>query len=921
MIEEEDALEELEKMSRERFQHISIELLESMGFDISSVRSIGGDIEVEGEVEEEDRIDDYVVRLTRSGGDPEKEIEGLKNVFGSGVKGLYITTQDVTDEIETSNVEAVGGEEFFELLKEEDLVPKTEGSGEESSLVSASEKDRSVKWGDEFLEKENYEKALDYYEKALVSQPEDINARIKKSEALLGLGRSREAIEFLKESIDKVSDSPKVWTQLGRAHHEVASYDKEIDAYENALEINEDHLEAWKELGATKYEQEEYDEAQVCFERVLEIEPKDEVAWNNKGLCLMKKGDLKPALNSVNNALSVYSEYEDALINKTLILEKQKRFSKAIQSAEKLIHLRPEKPAYHYIKAAYLQESGNLEEALGCAEDAIKVDPDYRPAQELKEELEGEIRAESEVDEMEEKEMIEEGVEEEKREKEKKLPEEEEKEKRETEEEIVKEASEETAIREEMEEKEEKIQELVEDKEDFKEELEDSREELSKLRKEKEKLERELEEIKEEKRDEEETEEIREQITEKEDKIQELKDENEELSEALEQSRDVINELKKAKEKLEHDLEKLKDKREKEKEKGEKIEEDLEKKEDRIEKLKEEKENLKEELEDTKSSVPQGPQMKKIRYEEVKMKGGPNYRDTLLYWQMGENEEIKKRISKEDDDKKRLNLLGTALFGSGDKDEAESCFLDAKDRIEARQNLEELYYQKNEYQNSLNISEEVPENERDVVYWEKRGECLRRLGKVDDGVLSYLNAEEEGGETIQDFIMAEARCQTAIKGIEKGIETLLEVDETYQNDDIKNLIGVFYYKIRKYKESIKWLRETSSERKGIYRNNLGCTAFRLGRYGEALSSFERAVEREPRDHIFLNNLGYCQIERNLIDAAIENLDKALDINEEDPVSWYNQGLALKEMGEGNWKQCMKKAVELEPEYEEAERYI
>ena len=65
-----------------------------------------------------------------------------------------------------------------------------------------------------------------------------------------------------------------------------------------------------------------------------------------------------------------------------------------------------------------------------------------------------------------------------------------------------------------------------------------------------------------------------------------------------------------------------------------------------------------------------------------------------------------------------------------------------------------------------------------------------------------------------------------------------------------------------------------------------------GRYDEALSAFDRAVEINPQYAMAWNNRGTTLASLGRYDEAILAYDRAIELNPQDPDSWYNKGVAL-----------------------------
>ncbi len=390
MVEKSETLEKIEQMSRKKFERLCIECLENMGFRISDIKSVSGDMLAEGTVEREGEVKDYIIKVTRSGGDTAVEAEGVKNLLTPKTDGLLITTDEVEkDFFDSGNIEVAGGDKFFRLLKKFDLLSKFNLKGMEED-ESARQKEL-VEKGDREFSKDNFREALNYYTEAISAGDESPVPYLKKGRVLLETGKVERAIEALRDSTEIDRENPEAWTLLGEALYLKDEREKAVEAYDEALDIDEDYLKAWKKKGKVLYDLETYDEALRCFEKILEIEPKSKETWNNKGLCYMQKSELKKSLDSLNSALSLDPDFEEALLNKALVFEKMEKLEKAVKVSEDLIEHFPEKAEYHYIKGAYLTELGEREEALESINRCLELDPNHDKAKEMQLFLEGKL--------------------------------------------------------------------------------------------------------------------------------------------------------------------------------------------------------------------------------------------------------------------------------------------------------------------------------------------------------------------------------------------------------------------------------------------------------------------------------------------------------------------------------------------------
>ncbi|MFY9605241.1 MAG: tetratricopeptide repeat protein [Thermoplasmata archaeon] len=95
--------------------------------------------------------------------------------------------------------------------------------------------------------------------------------------------------------------------------------------------------------------------------------------------------------------------------------------------------------------------------------------------------------------------------------------------------------------------------------------------------------------------------------------------------------------------------------------------------------------------------------------------------------------------------------------------------------------------------------------------------------------------------------------------------------------------------------------------------HLGNAEHELGDYGEAIATFEKALEIAPNDKELWNNLGYTCFVAGYLDRALSSFDKALAIDPNYKHAWYNKGYAYH--GADLLEQavdCYRKALSIDP---------
>lgn len=139
----------------------------------------------------------------------------------------------------------------------------------------------------------------------------------------------------------------------------------------------------------------------------------------------------------------------------------------------------------------------------------------------------------------------------------------------------------------------------------------------------------------------------------------------------------------------------------------------------------------------------------------------------------------------------------------------------------------------------------------------------------------------------------------------EGIGNDLELSETDMAkkafSSLQKLIGIL-----EKKDHIWWGDSA------VY-NNLGCAQYLLGLYEEAIENYEKAIELNPDDASAYYNLGIALYQLGLHKEAIKNYKKAIELNPDNGDYYFNLGFAQRELGLNEEEiENFKKAIKLNP---------
>jgi len=100
--------------------------------------------------------------------------------------------------------------------------------------------------------------------------------------------------------------------------------------------------------------------------------------------------------------------------------------------------------------------------------------------------------------------------------------------------------------------------------------------------------------------------------------------------------------------------------------------------------------------------------------------------------------------------------------------------------------------------------------------------------------------------------------------------------------------------------------------------NRGYILYNLGRYEEAVASFDKVIEIKPDYHEAWYNRGYILYELGRYEEAVASFDKVIEIKPDYHEVWYNRGVALDHLG--RYEEAVAsfdKVIEIKPDYYQA----
>jgi tetratricopeptide (TPR) repeat protein len=328
-----------------------------------------------------------VIHLNISGGNISNEIiDSLQKIINMPTqidqKSLTKDKEYDNDKLdETNDIQ----KQITSILQEVDNIEKKEGIKPieviKSENLQISMKELLLKVhilkGNGYYYKNEHNKAIQCYDKAIEIDPNYADAWYNKGVTLYRLGKHNdEAIQCYDKAIEIDPNYADAWYNKGVTLYRLGKHnDEAIQCYDKAIEIDPHYIKAWYNKGLALSISGKYKEAIHCYDQVIAIDPNSSKAWNNKGNALDDLGKYDEAIHCYDKAITIEPHKIDAWYNKGLALSISGKYKEAIHCYDQVIAIDPKYAGVWFHKGVTLYRLGKHNEAIQCYDKALEIEP------------------------------------------------------------------------------------------------------------------------------------------------------------------------------------------------------------------------------------------------------------------------------------------------------------------------------------------------------------------------------------------------------------------------------------------------------------------------------------------------------------------------------------------------------------------
>lgn len=215
----------------------------------------------------------------------------------------------------------------------------------ETQKNKRSTAERSYSQGLAQLSRDDFARALPYFERAVEIAPNYAEAWYQAGFCYGVLGRHNEALRAARQAAKLRPDWAAAYVNIGASSFALGQFKDAVEAYRQAVRLDDDNADTQYSLGLTFNKLNRTDEEVLAYKRAVALKPDHANAIEKLGLAYFK----------------------------------QKRYADSITAFDQLKAFKPDAKTYNYLGESYL-ELGKADESLDAFNSAVGYDPDFDKA-------------------------------------------------------------------------------------------------------------------------------------------------------------------------------------------------------------------------------------------------------------------------------------------------------------------------------------------------------------------------------------------------------------------------------------------------------------------------------------------------------------------------------------------------------------
>lgn len=193
--------------------------------------------------------------------------------------------------------------------------------------------------------------------------------------------KTEQAVIQIEQAYQLAPEDPDVLNILGLVRQQQGQMEEAALAFCQAAERRENFTDALANLGECLRHLGQIEQAEQILKKTLELDPKHKNALGMMGLLLSGKGQKQASIPYFEEALRLNPRYKLFRLQLARNLASDNRIDESLEHLETLCEMIPDAPEPLVEKAAIYAMLSDTEQTRAYCEKALKIQPDYLPAQ------------------------------------------------------------------------------------------------------------------------------------------------------------------------------------------------------------------------------------------------------------------------------------------------------------------------------------------------------------------------------------------------------------------------------------------------------------------------------------------------------------------------------------------------------------
>jgi tetratricopeptide (TPR) repeat protein len=255
------------------------------------------------------------------------------------------------------------------------LIPDGSSGGGVAALPNSNNAEACFSWGNTYLDKRDYDRAITNYSHAIRLNPNFADAYNNRGLAYFYKRDYDKAITDFSETIRLNSNYVVAYYNRGNAYLNKRDYDKAITDFSETIRLNPNYADAYNSRGYTYFNKKDYDRAITDYSEAIRLDPNLAIAYYNRGSAYFDKRDYDKAIANYSEVIRLDPNLAVAYHNRGVAYFDKRDYDKAIADYSEVIRLNPNDAVAYNNRGLAYKSKEDFARARADWEKALSIDP------------------------------------------------------------------------------------------------------------------------------------------------------------------------------------------------------------------------------------------------------------------------------------------------------------------------------------------------------------------------------------------------------------------------------------------------------------------------------------------------------------------------------------------------------------------